>query len=91
MLLLLLRQPAMARGRSRCNRGRPEMRLEVIHRHRLKSATDVDDEVLGAGYLLLVWSAVNGRQVWQEWRRRHMHKGGRPQGPWRRWRRKRAA
>jgi hypothetical protein len=37
----------MTRGRSRRHRGWTQMWLDVVHRHHVGAATDVDDEVFG--------------------------------------------
>jgi hypothetical protein len=80
---------ASTRGWSRRQRGLPEMWLEAVHRDRRWGATDIHHEVLVAGDLDAVGTAIGRRQSRQQRGRPHIHeRGGAQRLGWRhRWRR----
>ncbi len=82
------RRPASTRGRSRRQRGLPEMWLEAVHRDRRWRAADLHHEVFVAGDPDAVWSAISWRQTRRQRGRPHINKrGGAQRLGWRcRWR-----
>jgi hypothetical protein len=69
-----------ARGRSRGDRGLPEMRLEAVYRNHVWCAADVHDKILHARYPDAVRPPIGGRQARQEGRGPQVHEGRRLQG-----------
>ncbi len=62
-LLLPPRRPALARAQSRSEGGRTQVGLNVVHRHRLRNAADIHNEILGAWRPDLVWTVVEQRKA----------------------------
>jgi hypothetical protein len=69
-------RPASTRGRSRQERGLPEVRLEAVYGDRRWRAADVHHEVLVAGDPDAVRTAIGWRQARRQRGRPHVNEGG---------------